>query len=187
MIIDRSHGGLDDPVQRPQIGRARHGHTPPYLRLDLVRLDAQEGDFVGAHAASAAGGFCGSRGVVDRAGKPSDRRSGVANVCAQLDQRATAHRQALGAGTTTHSRGRWAGKGVNHTPLSRPDWPFPAALSSSVALAPIPRSCNSNWPTTRVCESVPRARSGGAERQSAADRGREIEIQHVHGAKSRGR
>src|SRR5213079_68731 len=52
VIILPAHGGMDDPVQGLQIGRGRHRDAAPDQRLDIDQFDAQDGDSIGAHAAS---------------------------------------------------------------------------------------------------------------------------------------
>src|SRR2546425_10169430 len=58
MIIQPAHSGLDDAVQGLLIGRGRHRDAPPDQRLDIDQFDAQDGDVIGAHAASLAGWRC---------------------------------------------------------------------------------------------------------------------------------
>ena len=54
VIILPAHGGLYDPVQGLQIGRGRHRDAAPDQWLDINQFDTQDGNVIGAHAASLA-------------------------------------------------------------------------------------------------------------------------------------
>ena len=51
VIVEPTHGGLDDAVQGLQAGRGAHRHAAPDQGLDVGQFDAQDGDLVGvAHS-----------------------------------------------------------------------------------------------------------------------------------------
>jgi hypothetical protein len=47
MLVVPAHGGLDDAMERLEVGRGEHGDAAPDQRVDFGQLDSEECDVAG--------------------------------------------------------------------------------------------------------------------------------------------